>query len=95
MYLRVAICDDDEYVDSEIEGLLLDFGDRYKIKFDITLFSDGKELIDSYKGGESYDLLYLDIEMKELNGLETARIIRNIDKLVLIIYVSGHKSYGY
>lgn len=64
MYLRVAICDDDEYVDSEIEGLLLDFGDRYKIKFDITLFSDGKELIDSYKGGESYDLLYLDIEMK-------------------------------
>lgn len=93
MYLRVAICDDDEYVDSEIEGLLLDFGDRYKIKFDITLFSDGKELIDSYKGGESYDLLYLDIEMKELNGLETARIIRNIDKLVLIIYVSGHKSY--
>ena len=93
MYLRVAVCDDNESIDSEIEELLLDFGDKYKIKFDITLFSDGTELIDSYKCGEYYDLLYLDIEMKGMNGLETARIIRGIDKLVLIIYVSGHNSY--
>ena len=39
------------------------------------------------------DLLFLDVEMKEPNGMETARYIRTFDEEILIVFVTGHKDY--
>lgn len=46
------------------------------------------------KQNNRYDIIFLDIEMKKVNGIETAKEIRCIDKNVIIIYVSGFEAYA-
>ena len=43
--------------------------------------------------GKKYDLIYLDIEMRQMNGIATAKYIRSIDTTVLLIYVSNYDNY--
>lgn len=48
------------------------------------------KIIDCLK---AYDLIFLDIEMGELNGIDTAEKIRQIDTRVEIVYVTNYSSY--
>lgn len=91
--LKIAICDDDTAFSSQVEDIILSECDDKKINADIEVFTDGFYLLKSFKQGTSYNIIFLDIEMKKLDGLETAREIRKIDSSVLIIYISGFDDY--
>lgn len=58
------------------------------------VFYDGSTLVDYIKQGNRYDIIYLDIEMLKQNGVDAARVIREWDKNVLIIYVTSHESFA-
>ena len=87
--LQIAICDDDretlEWLSNAITHF---FGSREKAR--LYFFTDGGELLGADK---NFDLIFLDIEMKDLNGIETARRIRISDPLVPIVYVTGYSKY--
>lgn len=53
----------------------------------------GSGLKSSILKGKKYDLIYLDIEMRQMNGIATAKYIRSIDTTVLLIYVSNYDNY--
>lgn len=91
--MKVAICDDDILMTSEIEETLLKIAKKEKIKIDIEVFLDGKDLKSSIDQDIEYQIIYLDIEMKNMDGIETARYIRKKDYNTLIIYVSGYEEY--
>ncbi len=42
---------------------------------------------------QNYDILFLDIDMDGMNGIETAKILREKDKNVKIIYVTSYAEY--
>ncbi len=92
LIVRIGICDDEENVTLQIEELIYKYETVHKL--DIDIFTSGEELLDAIKEDNSYDLLYLDIEMKELDGIETARKIREINKMVKIIYVTSHENFS-
>lgn len=73
--LRVAVCDDDWNFCEGIRRMLEEhFGgmiDR------IDDFSSGEELMDSIKTGNRYQMVFLDQEMKEMDGIATANAIRD------------------
>ena len=53
----------------------------------------GKTLVEHIRAGERYGLIFLDIEMKHVDGISAARLIRETDRSVLFIYISGYDSY--
>ena len=53
-------------------------------------FSDGEELINS---DLKFDIIFLDIEMKNVNGIQAAQHIRKVDMNVPIVYVTGYADY--
>ena len=57
------------------------------------VFSDGKTLLKSIQNGEHYELIFIDIEMEQVDGITAARRIREIDRTVLLIYISGYDKY--
>lgn len=83
---KVAICDDDiqmrRFLRSSIEGSGIDCV--------IAEFSNGAELLRNYQG---YEILFLDIDMPVVNGIEAAKRIRRKDRKVKIIYVTGYQDY--
>lgn len=91
--LKIAICDDNLPLTSEIEKLLTSISQRYYIKIDISIFFDGKTLYSSIRSGNNYDLVYLDIEMNDMNGIEVAHLIRSREIPAVLIYISAYESY--
>lgn len=91
--IEIAICDDEVYMTSEIEDMLRNLCELYNVTVEIDVFYDGASLVDYIEMGTNYDIIYLDIEMKQ-NGVEAARRIRKKDTNVLIIYVTSYESFA-
>lgn len=58
----------------------------------ITAFSDGDELVENYKA--EYDIILLDIEMRFMDGMTAAGIIREKDPEVIIIFITNMAQYA-
>lgn len=91
--LEIAICDDDRYLTSHLESLLFAIGTSCNIKMKIEVSHDGKELIEEVRSGKRFDMVFLDIMMKEVGGLEAADEIRKLDLVVQLIYVTSYETY--
>ncbi len=88
--LKIAVCDDDDSIIKTIGDFLYDYGRENDITFEIFCFSDGTDLLASK---QRFDLIFLDIEMRHINGLDAAVSIRETDMNVKIIYITNHTAY--
>mgnify|MGYP000055993808 CR=1 FL=1 len=93
--LRIAICDDDQVICSEVESLILEYQEMKQIRFDIEVFASGAEFYSFLQKGNQVDLVFLDIEMDDMNGIEIGEKIRveMNDHRTSIIYISGKDGY--
>lgn len=91
--LNIAICDDDIQTTGQIEMMIQKIAKRNFADVDIEVFWNGESLADSVVAGDGYDIIYLDIEMNNEDGISTAKRIRKYDKNVLIIYVTSHENH--
>ena len=93
--IRIAICDDERTIVSQIEKTLLEYSKSISLKSDITVFYSGEELLKFIESDHGFDLIYLDIEMESMNGLEVGKKIRNTmkDHRTEIVYISGKDGY--
>ncbi|MEH2955269.1 LytTR family DNA-binding domain-containing protein [Candidatus Merdisoma sp. JLR.KK011] len=71
--IRIAICDDEKHMSDHIRSFVFDFFRKKNREISLRMFSSGEELL-SYNG--QLDLLFLDIQMKDMDGMETARKLR-------------------
>ncbi len=71
--IRIAICDDEKYMSDQIQELACAFFGRRNREIAIRRFSCGQELLE-YDG--QIDILFLDIQMKGMDGMETAKRLR-------------------
>ena len=91
--INVAICDDVVSTTGKIETMLQNIAKRNFMPVDTDVFWKGEHLVDSVEMGNSFDIIFLDIEMGQEDGITVARRIRKIDKSVLIVYVTSHENY--
>ncbi len=71
--IRIAICDDEKQMSDHIRSFVSDFFRKKNREISLRMFSSGEELL-NYNG--QIDILFLDIQMKGMDGLETARKLR-------------------
>lgn len=93
--INICICDDDEKYSSKLEEYITKYlGQVLHIDYNIDIFQSGDALISNITANAcNYQLLFLDIEMDGLNGIEVATYIRKYDKCALIIYVTSYDKY--
>lgn len=89
--MNIAICDDCKAYIKSVENFIVELDMR---DLEYNVFEDGKELVKMYENNEAnYDAILLDVEMKNLNGIETAKLIRKIDQHVIIVFITTHPKY--
>lgn len=85
--LKIAICDDEINVLNKTKNIIENYT---KFSIEIYTYESGEDLISNYI---DFDIIFLDIDMKGINGIEAAKRIREKDKLVKIIYVTNYTDY--
>lgn len=91
--INIAICDDDVAITSSIEKKLDKISKELVIDINCAVFFDGFTLVENIRQGTYYDLIYLDIEMRKIDGITAAELIRNMEIPALIVYISNHEKY--
>lgn len=90
--MNFCVCDDDKLVHNEINNLIYSNLDTNS-QVSITNVFSAEELIDKYNHKNFYDIIFLDIEMLSLTGIEAAKIIRSLQPNAIIIFVSNYPNY--
>jgi len=93
--LRIAICDDNELLCQELVEMIEDYVDKNRINAQIESFNDGADLNEFLKAGNPLDLIFLDIEMTKMNGIQLSKEIRMEMKnhQVNIVYITATDGY--
>lgn len=90
--IEIAIVDDREEERARIRECLDYLTKTEGIEFGITEFSTGMAFIGNYR--PEYDIVFMDIEMPGMNGIDTARDLRRLDPGVILIFVTDMAQYA-
>lgn len=92
---NIAICDDDKAICSQLENILLNYSSNNHFKIEISVFYSGESLLHFLNKGNFFELIFLDIEMGQINGIKVGNHIRKVLKNYTseIIFISNHDSY--
>lgn len=90
--IRVAIVEDEAEIREQLVGYVQRYTRQYGTAFEVKTFADGLEILEDYR--PAYDLILLDIEMKHLDGMETARRIRELDPEVMLVFITNMAQYA-
>ncbi|NBH15749.1 DNA-binding response regulator [Lachnospiraceae bacterium] len=93
---RVGICDDDKILCSLLEEQLQKLSADMLVKFEIEVWYSGESLECDLKKGIGLDILFLDIELLQKNGIEIGTFIRDEmgDTDTHIVYISSKQGYA-
>ena len=83
---KIAVCDDEEAVSAQVKELITEWNPSV----DVVCFSSGEALLENY---QSYEAVFLDIDMAGMNGIETGKAIRKMDKDTKIVYLTAYRDY--
>ncbi|WP_099467118.1 LytR/AlgR family response regulator transcription factor [Konateibacter massiliensis] len=90
--IRIAIVDDDPASIEQLKSYIMQYQRERGEEMSITAFSDGDELVENYKA--EYDMILLDVEMRFMDGMTAASIIRKSDPEVVIIFITNMAQYA-
>ena len=90
--IKIAICDDENKFTIELAALIKRYSEDSGTAICTVLYSDGDELVQNYP--LDIDLLFLDIQMPNISGLQAAEAIRKIDPKVGIIFLTSMAQYA-
>lgn len=90
--LSIAVCDDETAWCCQMAGKLKGILDGMKEPCIIRQFNSGKELLQTM---EDFDLIFLDIIMRDLNGMRTAKLLRGkMKREGILVFVSSSREYA-
>ena len=88
--MQIAICDDEPDFRDELRNYLVEYKKDRRLQLDIYEFENGNDLCISKI---PFDIVFLDYQMPSLDGMETARILRENNVLCNIVFVTNYPDF--
>lgn len=90
--IKIAIVEDEHAYAMQLQEYLHQYERENGEVFEISLFSDGDEIVNKYK--PIYDIILMDVEMKFMDGMSAAEEIRKVDTEVVIMFITNMPQYA-
>ena len=84
--MNIAVVDDEEAIREQIGGFIK----KRNPDFDISVFDMGEGLL---AAGKDFDIIFLDIQMEGMGGIEAARTLRQSGVDAVVIFITGIREY--
>ena len=90
--MNIAICDDSV----KDRNFIKEFCEKSNIVENVTCshFSSGKDFLKAINNGQIFDILFLDVDMPGINGIETGKGLRQIDQNTIIIFITSYPEFA-
>ncbi|WP_022758946.1 LytR/AlgR family response regulator transcription factor [Butyrivibrio fibrisolvens] len=92
--MKIAVCDDDKMDIVRLKKLIHAYDSDNNIGFSVSEYGSGSELLNAVKNGEDADIIFLDINMDDMDGLSVAKKIREHMDDVPIVLVTAFMNYA-
>ena len=89
---RIAIVEDEQSYRDQVREYILQYGKEKDLSFDIVTYTDGSEIAEDEE--HSFDIIFFDIEMEQMNGMDAAAEIRARDENVVIVFITNMAQYA-
>lgn len=90
--LRIAIVEDEELYVKQIGEYIERYGRENQMEISTIVFGDGAEIVKDYQN--VYDIILFDIAMPQVDGMEAAGRIRELDEDVVIVFITNMPQYA-
>lgn len=92
--LNIVVCDDEPYFQNKIRKLISAYLNDLGYEYTITCFNSGRELLCLGADVAEYDIAFLDVQMNEIDGIETAKQLREVSEEMFIVFVTAFISHS-
>ena len=93
MKLKIAVCDDNKPDQDYIIELLGEYANKSGIILEIQAFLSAEHFLFRYAEEKDFQIIVLDIELKTMNGVELAKRLREDNREIQILFVTGYSEY--
>ena len=93
MKYKIAICDDEAADITYVENLVKKWAAEREKEILVDRFFSAEAFLFEYENKRDYDILLLDIEMKEMDGVTMAKRIRQENESIQIVFITGYSDY--
>lgn len=90
--VNIAIVEDDKQQATQLEEALKRYGEEFRTPLKITVFYNAMAFLGKYTA--EYDIVFMDILMPMMNGMDASRVLREKDDKVMIIFVTNMQQYA-
>lgn len=87
--MRIAIIEDEPAHSEFLASCLQFWGREQAVPVDILSFTAAKDFLFIWEETNNFDILFLDIQMEHMNGMELARRIRETDREIALVFTTG------
>jgi len=91
--MRIAVCDDEKVQIDLIVAYLNSWAEKNETRVEIITFFSAEEFLFNGLSSERFDVLFLDIRMKKISGIELAKLLRKTDDKIIIVFITGLIDY--
>ena len=89
----IAICDDEKIFREQMKEILLNYMEDRGVLYEVDIFESGEDFVNQGIEMSKYDIIFLDINMDQLDGIMTAKKIRENNKNMFIVFVTAFINY--
>ncbi len=90
--MRIAIVEDDYKASKSLRNMLEKYAHEKDIKININEFDGAISFINSFKS--NFDIIFMDINMPVMNGMDAAKELRKIDENVILYFITNMAQYA-
>lgn len=90
--IHIAVVEDEQAYVEQLTEYIARFQEEFSQEMKVTVFSDGDEIAEDYRA--DYDIILMDIQMRFMDGMTAAEKIRELDRDVVIMFITNMTSYA-
>lgn len=91
--MKIAVIEDDPVHAELLEGYLQSWSIQHKSPVEVLRYSSAENFLFEWEAEQDFDALFVDIQMRQMNGMEMAKLVRRKDEKIHIIFTTGVTDY--
>lgn len=90
--MKIAVVDDNPKDRGRLKQYIERYASEQKMQFEVFLYANGLDFLDDM--GKNFDIVFMDIEMPHLDGIQTAKKMRETDDTTILVFITNLAQYA-